>query len=199
MKTNEILKRAAEILKNGGIIAFPTETVFGLGIIFDDEKAYDRLNKIKGRPDAKPYTMMLSDPKEIDRYAFVSDDCRKLIDAFMPGPITLLMPTKNNVPLWVTHGSAKIGIRISSEKDIIELIKLTGKPLLVPSANISGEKPALDSLETRKIFGDLVDFYIEGTSGLKKPSTIVDTCGKITIVREGDLSSSTIRKVLEEK
>lgn len=199
MKTNEVLKNAAEVLKKGGIIAFPTETVFGLGIIFDNEETYNRLNRIKGRPDNKPYTMMLADPKDIEKYAIVSKDCQKLINAYMPGPITVLLPTKNNVPDWVTHGSSKIGIRISSEKDILDLIRLTGKPLLVPSANKSGEKPALDSIEARKVFGNDVDFYIEGVSGCKKPSTIVDTCDTITVVREGDLSSSEIMKTLEEK
>lgn len=199
MKTNEVLKKAAEVLKKGGIIAFPTETVFGLGIIFDNEETYNRLNLIKGRPDNKPYTMMLADPKDIEKYAVVSKDCRKLINAYMPGPITILLPTKNNVPNWVTHGSSKIGIRISSEKDILDLIRLTGKPLLVPSANKSGEKPTLDSVEARKVFGNDVDFYIEGVSGCKKPSTIVDTCDTITVVREGDLSSSEIMKTLEEK
>lgn len=199
MKTNEVLKNAAEVLKKGGIIAFPTETVFGLGIIFDNEETYNRLNRIKGRPDNKPYTMMLADPKDIEKYAIVSKDCQKLINAYMPGPITVLLPTKNNVPDWVTHGSSKIGIRISSEKDILDLIRLTGKPLLVPSANKSGEKPALDSIEARKVFGNDVDFYIEGVSGCKKPSIIVDTCDTITVVREGDLSSSEIMKTLEEK
>ena len=199
MKTSETLKKAAEVLKSGGIIAFPTETVFGLAIVFDNKETYDRLNHIKGRPDNKPYTMMLSDPKDIAKYAIISKDCQKLIDAYMPGPITILFPTKNNVPDWVTHGSAKIGIRISSEKDILDLIKLTGKPLLVPSANKSGEKPTLDSKEARSVFGNEVDFYIEGVSGCKKPSTIVDTCDTITIVREGDLSSSEIMKTLEEK
>lgn len=199
MEKNDILKKAAAVLIAGGIVAFPTETVFGLGIIFDNEKTYNKLNAIKKRSDDKPFTMMLAEVKDIEKYAYISDESQKLITAFMPGPITLLMPTKSNVPVWVTHGSAKIGIRVSSEKDINKLIKLVGKPLLVPSANKSGEKPALNSFEAENIFGSEVDFYIEGSSGCKRPSTIVDTCGRIVIVREGDISLSEINKVLEEK
>lgn len=199
MKTNEILLKAADVLNRGGIVAFPTETVFGLGIVYDNEKAYERLNKVKIRSDDKPYTLMLADPSDIENYAVVDKQAKKLIDAFMPGPITLLMATKNVVPLWVTHGSKKIGIRISSSEEIRTLIRLTGKPLLVPSANRANMNPALDSKSVKNIFGSEIDFYIEGISGGKKPSTIVDICDTIKVIREGEISLETINKILEEK
>lgn len=199
MKSNEILLKAAEVLNSGGIIAFPTETVFGLGIVFDNESTYERLNKIKNRSDEKPYTLMLADPSEIEKYAIIDEKAKKLIDAFMPGPITLLMQTKRSVPLWVTHGSEKIGIRISSDEQIRALIRLTGKPLLVPSANKANMRPALDSATAKNIFGSEVNFYIEGISGSKKPSTIVDICDTIKVIREGEISPEAINKILEEK
>lgn len=199
MNSNDILLKAAGVLNSGGIIAFPTETVFGLGIVFDNELTYKRLNEIKIRSDDKPYTLMLADPGDIHKYAVVDEKAKKLIDAFMPGPITLLMPTKSTVPLWVTHGSKKIGIRISSNEGIRTLIRLTGKPLLVPSANKANMSPALDSDAAKNIFGSEIDFYIEGISGGKKPSTIVDICDRIKVIREGEISPEAINKILEEK
>lgn len=198
MTLEEELIKASEVLKSGGVVAFPTETVFGLGIIFDDKKAYDKMNKIKGRPEDKPYTMMLADPNEVELYANLNDESRKLVSAFMPGAITLLLPSKDNVPLWVTHNTKVIGIRVSSSENVRKLIKLVGKPLLVPSANKSGSKPALNSLEAKEIFLNEVDFYINGESGHASPSTIVDTCGKINIIREGDISKEEIAEVLKE-
>lgn len=199
MNSNDILLKAAGVLNSGGIIAFPTETVFGLGIVFDNELTYKRLNEIKIRSDDKPYTLMLADPGDIHKYAVVDEKAKKLINAFMPGPITLLMPTKSTVPLWVTHGSKKIGIRISSNEEIRTLIRLTGKPLLVPSANKANMSPALDSDAAKNIFGSEIDFYIEGISGGKKPSTIVDICDRIKVIREGEISPEAINKILEEK
>ncbi len=199
MNKNDVLRQAAKILQDGGIVAFPTETVFGLGIVFDNEKTYKKLNTIKMRSDDKPYTMMVAELKEIEKYAELNEQSKKLIKAFMPGPITLLLKVKNTVPKWVTHESEKIGIRIPAQEDLRNLIRLVKKPLLVPSANKTGTKPALNSIEAKKIFGSEVDFYIEGESGYKRPSTIVDTCGTIIIVREGDISSLEINKVLEEK
>lgn len=199
MNSNDILLKAAGVLNSGGIIAFPTETVFGLGIVFDNELTYKRLNEIKIRSDDKPYTLMLADPGDIHKYAVVDEKAKKLINAFMPGPITLLMPTKSTVPLWVTHGSKKIGIRISSNEGIRTLIRLTGKPLLVPSANKANMSPALDSDAAKNIFGSEIDFYIEGISGGKKPSTIVDICDRIKVIREGEISPEAINKILEEK
>ena len=188
---------AKMVLDDSGVIAFPTETVMGLGIYFDDFKAYQYLNKIKQRPEDKPYTMMLGDVKSIENYAYVSKDAQKIINAFMPGAITLLLEAKDCVPGYVTHNTGIIGVRVPNMREILQFIKYCKKPLLVPSANKSGEKPAMNSDEVKKIFGSEVGYVFEGACPGGVPSTIVDLTGEhAKILREGPISYEEINQVL---
>ena len=98
-------------LDDSQVISFPTETVMGLGVYFDDYKAYELLNQIKERPEDKPYTLMLGDLNDIEDYAYVSNRDKKIINAFMPGPVTLLLKSKDTVPSYVTHNTGIIGVR----------------------------------------------------------------------------------------
>ena len=90
---------AKSALNNHQVIAFPTETVFGLGVYYDDEEAYHLLNRIKRRREDTPYTLMLSDIKDINKYAYIEDNVLKALSKFIPGPITLLLKCKENVPI----------------------------------------------------------------------------------------------------
>src|SRR5574344_2143158 len=168
------LDELATLAKEGGVIAFPTETVFGLGVVYDNEKSYDRLNVVKNRLPTKPYTLMVAYPTEVAKYAYVDSKIAKIINAFMPGEITILLRAKENVPSYVTHGSGTIGIRVSSSSLIALLISKVGKPLLVPSANKAGEKPCEDAKEVEKVFGDEIDGALDEECGHTVPSTIVD-------------------------
>ena len=186
-------------LDNHGIIAFPTETVMGLGIYFDDEIALNKLNKVKGRPEKKPYTLMLSNVDEIGQYAKISEKSSRIIRKFMPGPLTVLLPIKEDLPYWVDYGSGKIGIRVPSYEATLKVLKAAKKGLLVPSANISGNAPALNSNEAKQIFGNSIDLIIEGSSNSGIPSTIIDLTDKdIKIIREGTITKEDILKALEE-
>ena len=181
------------------IIAFPTETVMGLGIYFDDEIAFENLNRIKGRPSDKPYTLMLANKQNIQEFAYLNDKDKLIIDAFMPGPITILLRSKPNLPKWVDLGTGIIGVRVPDYEESLKVLNAAGKPLLVPSANKSGENPALNGLEVKNIFGDEVGYIIEGEAGKQKPSNIVDlTKGKINIIREGPITFEDINKVIGE-
>ena len=193
----ELIKKA---LENHGVIAFPTETVMGLGVFYDDFVAYNKLNKVKNRPEDKPYTMMLGDPKNISKYAYIDEKAEKIIQAFMPGSITILLKSKDNVPDYVTHNTGVIGIRVPSLEDIQEMLNILEKPLLVPSANKSGEKPAFNSDEVKQIFKDELDCIVEGKCVGGLPSTIVDLTGsEIKILREGPISKDMINNVLGGK
>ena len=97
-------------LLDGKVVSFPTETVMGLGVIYDDYQAYNLLNQIKRRPEDKPYTLMLGDKKDIEKYAYLTERERKIIDKFVPGPITLLLKAKEIVPGFVTHNTGIIGL-----------------------------------------------------------------------------------------
>lgn len=186
---NKEYKNALETLNNHQVIAFPTETVFGLGVFFDDEKAYHLLNEIKRRKEDKPYTMMLDATNRISDYAFLDEKYLPIINKYMPGSLTILVKSKSNVPAYVTHNTGVIGIRIPSNKEALNLLKYIKKPLLVPSANRRDEKPALNDEEVKTIFGDEIKAVIKGKAIGGLPSTIIDLTGEqIKIVREGPIS-----------
>lgn len=190
-------QQAKEALYKHGVIAFPTETVMGLGVLYNDRIAYDKLNEIKRRPEDKPYTLMVKDVNDISEYAIIDERTQRVIDAFMPGSITILVPVKEDaVPEYVTHGTGIIGIRVPENKEALEVLKEAKLPLLVPSANRSGEKPALSDKEVKEIFGDEVDYVVSGQAKLAKPSIIVSLVnGEVKVLREGPISEEKILKI----
>ena len=189
----EELLKIKEALYKGEVIAFPTETVMGLGVLFDNYQAYNRLNEIKRRPEDKPYTMMLSSTNEIEKYAYLSTRDKRIISRFMPGPLTILLKAKNIVPGYVTHNTGIIGIRVPNMKNIRDMIDFIEKPLLVPSANRSGNKPLTTYQEVADEFGEELGYIIKEDSLKQKPSTILDlTKENIIIIREGNITLEQI-------
>lgn len=191
-------KIAASKLNNHGVIAFPTETVMGLGVIYDDYEAYNRLNVIKRRPEDKPYSLMIPNVEDITKYALVNEQAKKIINRFLPGPLTILLPAKNNLPFWVTHGSNVVGIRVPSHKITRNLLLEVNKPLLVPSANRSGEKPCMNSKEVNDVFNSDLDYIIDGCAEGGIPSTIIDLTGnEIKVIRQGEITLNMIKEALK--
>jgi len=192
-----IYKDALASLSNHQVIAFPTETVFGLGVFYDDEKAYNLLNKVKNRREDKPYTMMLSDVKEISKYAIIKDKYLPIINKYMPGSLTILVRAKKCVPAYVTHNTGIIGIRIPSNKEALDLLKFVKKPLLVPSANKADQKPALSANEVKAIFKDEIEVIIPGEISSGEPSTIIDLTGdEIKLIRKGPIPFEELNQLL---
>ena len=190
------IEKAKKSLLQSGVVCFPTETVMGLGVVFNDINAYHRLNKVKERPEDKPYTMMVKSIDDISKYAFIDEKIERVINRFMPGSITLLLKAKGSVPDYVTHGTGVIGIRIPTNVEAVELLKEVGVPLLVPSANKSGNKPALNSDEAKDIFNEEVDAYIDGVCQSERPSTIVDfSKGEPSLIRKGPVSFEAIKAI----
>ena len=193
------LQKAAKILNDGGVIAFPTETVFGFGVVFDNENAYKKLIQVKRRPPEKPFTVMLADPEEIEGIAYVDKRAKKLIKSFMPGQFTIILKAKESLPSYCVSTEGNVGIRISSDELVRNLIRETGKPLLVPSANKSGEAPLTNSDDVILKFKDEIDGVIVGESISNIPSTIVIIDKEVKIIREGIIKKSDIEKVLGEQ
>lgn len=194
------IDEAAEILKNGGLIAFPTETVFGLGVVYDNKDAYDRLVSVKRRPPEKPFTLMLADPEEVEKYVELTNVSRALVKAFMPGQFTMIAKAKEGLPSWCVSIEGNIGIRIADYNLIRDLIRKTGKPLLVPSANRSGEEPANSAKEVEQVFKNEIDAVVEGTSTSHIPSTVVLVKDDYThVFREGVVTIDEIKKVIEKE
>lgn len=183
-----ILEDALKALNEHHVIAFPTETVFGLGVFYDDYQAYNLLNKVKNRHEDKPYTMMLYDINEINNYADVNKKYLPIIKKYMPGSLTILVKAKENVPNYVTHNTKIIGIRIPSNKEALDLLSFVKKPLLVPSANKADQKPALNDGEVNAIFGNEISVIIPGKAIGGQASTIIDLTGdEIKLIRKGPI------------
>lgn len=189
-------QKAAFILQEGGIVAFPTETVYGLACRFDSKTAFERLNAVKKRPADKPYTMMLADPNRISEYAHVSKKQQKLISAFMPGEVTFIFKKKASVPDFVTLEGETIGVRVPGHEQLRQFLAKVGVPLLVPSANKSGEAPCKNYAEIERIFGDAIDGAIDGEVGDGVPSTVVLLTGdEPKVLRQGKVTAGQILSV----
>ena len=193
----EKLKEPAEILKNGGIIIFPTETVYGIGANALDENAVKRIYDVKRRDLNKPISVLVSDFDMIDKIAKnITDIEYKIMKTFFPGPLTIILKKKEIVPNIVTAGLDYVGVRMPEGEIARKLVELTGVPLATPSANISGS-PSGTNLDTiMKDFEGKVDLYIDGgESKLGLASTIVKVVdGEIKILREGSITKEEIKE-----
>lgn len=193
-------KEIKELLYNDKVIAFPTETVFGLGVISSSLNAFNRLVEVKRRSPDKPFTLMCSSVEQINKYAEIDDVSKKLIFKYMPGSITLLLRAKKNIPSYITLESEFIGVRIPDLKGLIDLIEYVGTPLLVPSCNKANDAPALSVDEVESYFtSDEVACVVEGNCTTKLPSTIIKVDnGEIVLIRRGPISIEEIKEYLKE-
>ena len=197
-KTNE-LDELAKILKKDGVISVPTDTVYGVCACMNSKKAYNKLMKIKNRPLNKLLPIMCADENQIKSIAILNENAEKIIHAFMPGPITLILKKKFDVPEYVNNGGNSIAIRMATSIEIKELIMKVGSPLFMSSANQSGDLPCKNLNEIKEKLPDL-DGILEGDITYGKSSTIVDcTLDQIKILREGPILEEQIKKCLELK
>lgn len=191
------IKEAKKELKAGKIITFPTETVYGIGCIFDNEAAFKHLVSLKKRPPNKPFAMMGDSLDSVLPYLEPSKKALSLMKEFLPGELTVLIKAKEDLPTHVTLGTNIAGLRIPNSPLVRELIKGVGKPLLVTSANISGEKTATKFEDLNPIFIENT-FIIKGECVSLLPSTIVDATGDtLKLIREGSLPFSKLKKYWE--
>lgn len=194
------LEEAAKLLREGKVIAFPTETVYGLGVVYDNKDAYDTLVAVKRRPPDKPFTLMLADVEDVEKYADLNKVSRALMKEFMPGQFTMITKAKPGLPSWCVSSTGNVGIRIADYDLIRDLIRKTGKPLLVPSANKSGEKPGTTAYEVVEAFGEELAAIVDGKTVSNVPSTIVFVEDKFTqILREGAIKIEDIKRVVSEE
>ena len=194
------LNEAAELLKQGKVIAFPTETVYGLGVIYDSKEAYDELVKVKRRPPTKPFTLMLAEKEDIEKYAELNKASKAIVEKLMPGQITMITKAKPGLPSWCVSDIGNVGVRIADYDLIRELIRKTGKPLLVPSANKSGEQPGTKAQEVVDAFGDEIAAVVDGKTVSNLPSTIVFVGDDYTnIFREGAVTIEQIKQAISKE
>ena len=189
------LKEPAQIIKNGGIVVFPTETVYGIGTNGLNENSIKRLYEVKQRPLNKPISLLVNNIEMIEQITQnISELEYKLIKKFMPGPFTIILKKKDIVPNILTANGDTVGIRMPENKVALKLIEYAGVPIATPSANISG-KPSGTTLDMiNNDFGEKVDYFIDGgKSKIGVASTIVQVIGgKPHILREGAILKEDI-------
>jgi len=184
------INKVAEILGNGGVIAYPTDTLYGVGCDALNEKAIKRVYELKGRDFSKPMSIAVSDIKMLEKYVTISAETKKMLNQIMPGPYTVLLPKKDSISNIVTAGSNLVGVRIPDYNLILKIIKKFAKPIITTSANLSGEKDVIK-------YEDItlpVDYIIEGKCEYNQPSTVFDPISK-KILRKG-VGFEKINKIL---
>jgi L-threonylcarbamoyladenylate synthase len=185
---SEIIERAVACLRQGGIVAFPTETYYGLAVDPSNEKALQALFHLKDRDLQKPILVLISEMAQLGEIAdSVPELYQPLMKSFWPGPLTLIFPGRKNLSPLLTGGTGTIGVRISSHGIATRFCRRWGRPITATSANISGQEPAKSAAEVFAMFGPKVDCIIDGGCTLaRRCSTIVgmgDGC--LQLIREG--------------
>ncbi|MBU1026219.1 MAG: threonylcarbamoyl-AMP synthase [Candidatus Margulisbacteria bacterium] len=175
--SNQHFKKAAQLLESGKIIAFPTETVFGIGALLNKPKAIREIFKLKKRPRSKPLQVLIATHKQAQELGHLTDKNLKFASKKWPGPYTFIVPKTRKVPKLVTGGSSKVGLRMPNHKAILKLIKEYG-PIVATSANQAGGPPALTVKDVKKALPELA-FILPGRVKSGKASKVIDlTKGK---------------------
>ena len=205
MKTEiftETMEGAAKIIRKGGLVAVPTETVYGLAGNGLNEQAVAEIYRVKGRPEVKPLSLMVHDAGAMERYCKnVPAAAYALAEKFWPGPLTIVLESKDVVPEIVRAGGATVGLRCPDHPMTLELLRCCGLPLAAPSANPSGAPSPKTAQDVLQYFDGAIDGVIDGGAcGLGRESTIIDLSRTpYRILRQGALPEEEITKVLRQK
>ena len=181
-------ERAAKIISEGGVIAFRTDTFYGLGADPFNAAAVARIRELKGREENKPILLLLSDASIADR--FIADRSKAFEEVarkYWPGPLTIVGVAVTGLPAEITAGTGTVGVRVPADEGVRELVRACGGALTATSANPSGSEPARSAGEVLDYFGDRVDLIIDGGEvTATEPSTVLDvTTSPPRVVREG--------------
>ncbi len=193
-------EQAVDILEKGDVVAFPTETVYGLGALATDEAAVDKIFKAKGRPSDNPLIVHIGTPDEVNYYAVnVPATAQALMDAFWPGPLTLVFERiPGTIAQNVTPGVSTVGIRMPNHPVALGLLRALKKPLAAPSANRSGKPSPTEAMHVKNDLDGRIPFIIDGgQTGVGLESTVLDmTTEPPTILRPGGITTEMIERVI---
>lgn len=190
------MEKIIEILNRNYVICLPTETVMGLACKANKE-AYYNLVELKNRPLNKAFPLCLL-KSDIELYCEVNDLQRKVINHFLPGPLTIVLKKKKDVSNFIGNGMETVAIRCSEDKFLTDVLKSIETPLFLTSANKAGEEVCKTLLEARNVFKDKIEVYVEGNPTGTLASTIVDLTTYPRILRQGKITIDEILKVWEE-
>jgi L-threonylcarbamoyladenylate synthase len=193
----ETILKAVGAMETGGIVVYPTETVYGLGTNAFDKKAVEKVYAIKSRGSLKPLSVAVKNLDEAERFAVFSNLALKVAKKFLPGPLTLVLPIKDHRLEPVSAGRKTVGIRIPDNIVAMELLNSANFPITATSANLSGREEPITANDVINQIGDEVDFILDaGKCGGGVPSTIVSVINdQIKIIREGAIPEEEILKI----
>jgi L-threonylcarbamoyladenylate synthase len=197
------LHKAASVLRRGGIVIFPTDTVYGIGCRFDDQKAIERLYQIKNAPKDQPFPILVSNINQVKQLAKVTGLAQKLIDKYWPGALTIIFPGSSTYSKPGSEqlcepglNTEKIGFRMPNSKLVLDLINEVGVPIIGTSANFHDQKPPKSFVELDPRIIQLADFTIKGRCQKGIQSTVIDaTSGPPKILRQGAIRISQINQL----
>ena len=192
------VEEAARIVRSGGLIIYPTDTVYGLGCDPFNVQAVRRVFEVKGREARRPLPVLASSLKEVQRIAILDERALRLAQSFWPGPLTLVVPRKPLLPDVVTCGQPSVGVRVPGHEFALEVIRACGGLLVGTSANRSGRPAPRTAQEAISELGDRVDLVIDaGPAPLGMPSTVLDLTGpELKVIRAGALPLERLRPFL---
>jgi L-threonylcarbamoyladenylate synthase len=191
----QVIHTAIRTLEKGGIVAYPTETFYGLGVRFDREDALEKLYIIKQRPIVKAIPLIIGDRTLLSLLTTdINEKASSLMDRFWPGPLTFLLPAQKKLSKFITSGTKKVAVRIPGESFALRLAQSADFPITSTSANPSGLSPAQDAGTILRYFQDKIDLVIDGDrSPGRDPSTLIEVTGdKIKILREGAIKKDLL-------
>ena len=181
-----LIAKVVETLKNGGVVAYPTDTTYGIGCSIFSKKGIERIYAIKQRERKKPFSFICSDLAEISRYAQVSNYAFKLLRRLLPGPYTFVMEANSVVPDLLLTKQRTVGIRMPNNKICLAIVKELGHPIVTTSANLSGEDPIGNPWQVECDLGKLLDLVIDGGDLSADVSSVVSIIGDVPeVLRKG--------------
>jgi tRNA threonylcarbamoyl adenosine modification protein (Sua5/YciO/YrdC/YwlC family) len=180
------VQRAVQVLSGGGVIAYPTDTVYGLGCDIGNKQAIDRIYQLKGMPKDHPLAFICPDLSDIARYAVVENTVYRVLKRFLPGPYCFILMATREVPKMLLNKQKTVGIRVPNHPITLALVRELGRPLISTTAGRPGQDPLVDPWEIDQEFAGL-DLVIDGgDAGGTVPTTVVDLSqGDVRIVRQG--------------
>ncbi|BEH10422.1 MULTISPECIES: L-threonylcarbamoyladenylate synthase [Geobacter] len=172
-----LISKVAEVLGRGGVIAYPTDTTYGIGCSIFSKKGIERIYLLKQREKKKPFSFICSELSEVARYAKVSNYAYKILKRYLPGPYTFVIDATSVVPDLLVTKQKTVGIRIPDNRICIALVKDLGHPIVTTSANLSGEEPIGDPMEVERTLGKQLDLVVDGGNLTADVSSVVSLIG----------------------
>mgnify|MGYP001811936006 FL=1 len=190
------ISRIVDTLRQGGIIVYPTDTIYGLGCDIFNTKGVKRIYQVKQRDPRKPFSFICSDISDVANYCQVSNFAYKILKRHLPGPYTFVLEATRQVPGLLTTKQKTVGIRIPDNPITLAIVRELGHPLITTSANTSGDDPVNDPAEIEERFGKSIDMVVDGGILMGDSSTVISLIDdNIEVLREGSGDTSWIEQI----